>query len=126
MNDFIIWSPGVTLDQIERQVIEKAFAFFRKNKTQTAQALGIAIRTLENKFERYEKEDAAALEAQAQREQAAADFQRRCRGEAPVTALKDLPDSVPVGVGADFKPPKKAEIDQPPAPTPKAASGGRR
>lgn len=62
-NDMITWSPGVSLEEIERQVILKAFNHFNKNKTATAQSLGIAIRTLDNKLEKYEadgkREDAA-------------------------------------------------------------------
>lgn len=49
----IIWSPGVTLEQIEKQVILKAFSFFDCNKTRTADALGIAVRTLDAKLEKY-------------------------------------------------------------------------
>lgn len=50
------WTPGMTLDYVEKEVITKAFRWFRYNKTQTAIALGISIRTLENKLERYERE----------------------------------------------------------------------
>ena len=38
----ITWFPGIKLDVLEKMVIEKAFAFYHKNKTQTANALGIA------------------------------------------------------------------------------------
>ncbi len=54
MNEHVMWSPGVTLEMIEKQVILIAFRFYRGNKTQTAQSLGIAIRTLEAKLEKYE------------------------------------------------------------------------
>lgn len=54
MDDIIMWSPGVSLDEVEKQVILKAFRHFRGNKTVTAQALGISIRTLESRFEKYE------------------------------------------------------------------------
>lgn len=53
----IVWGPGITLDAIEKMVIIKAFAFFKKNKTHTANALGIAIKTLDNKLSRYEHEE---------------------------------------------------------------------
>ena len=56
MNGLIAWSPGVTLDNVEKQVIEKAYAHYRGNKTVTAASLGIAIRTLDNKLERYVEE----------------------------------------------------------------------
>lgn len=50
----IIWQPGITLAQVEKEVIQKAYKFFDGNKTKTAQALGIAIRTLDNKLMIYE------------------------------------------------------------------------
>lgn len=48
------WTPGMTLDEMEKQCILAAFRFYRGNKTQTAGALKIAIRTLDNKLEKYE------------------------------------------------------------------------
>ena len=62
MDNMILWSPGVTLEEIEKQVILKAFRFYRGNKTTTANALGIAIRTLDNKLEKYENDGAAQKE----------------------------------------------------------------
>lgn len=55
-NEAISWSPGVTLEDIEKVVILKAFRHFRGNKTITANALGIAVRTLDNKLEKYESD----------------------------------------------------------------------
>lgn len=52
--DIVIWTPGMTLDQLERRVILQGFKFYRGNKTMTAQALGISVRTLDNKLELYE------------------------------------------------------------------------
>lgn len=49
----MLWQPGVTLDQVEKEVILKALSFYHGNKTVTARALGIAIRTLDNKLEKY-------------------------------------------------------------------------
>ena len=62
MNQAVHWSPGVTLEMIEKQVILNAFRFYRGNKTQTAISLGIAIRTLETKLERYEHDGKEQLE----------------------------------------------------------------
>ena len=50
----LLWQPGMTLDQVERRVIEQALKFYQNNKTRTAQSLGIAIRTLDNKLLIYE------------------------------------------------------------------------
>lgn len=52
----INWQPGLTLDEIEKEVILKALNFYHGNKTRTAEALGIAIRTIDNKLARYRGE----------------------------------------------------------------------
>lgn len=86
MDNFIIWSPGTRLDDIERQVILKAFGYYNKNKTATANALGIAIRTLDVKLEKYGADDAAVKAADEQRK-ANREFQlARARGIVPPTA----------------------------------------
>lgn len=53
MIDDINWQPGQTLEEIEEAVITKAFRYYQGNKTATARSLDIAIRTLENKLEKY-------------------------------------------------------------------------
>ena len=50
----IIWSPGVTLEMIEKQVILMAYKFYQSNKTTTARVLDISIRTLDAKLDKYE------------------------------------------------------------------------
>ena len=52
----IIFTPGMTIEAVERQMIVKTFTFFKSNKTKTAEVLGISIRTLDNKLEKYLKE----------------------------------------------------------------------
>ena len=47
------WVPGRTLDDIERGVIIEALAYHQGNRTHTARALGISIRTLRNKLADY-------------------------------------------------------------------------
>lgn len=79
----IQWSPGVTLEDVERQVIQKAWGHYRKCKTATAQSLGIAIRTLENKLSKYEIDDKAVEAASARRKEEADRFLVRARGFAP-------------------------------------------
>lgn len=84
MNQHITWSPGVTLDDIEEQVIQKALMHFRGNKAQVASALGISVRTVDNKIEKYEIARAAerAKEDDRKRER---DFRlARSRGIHPV------------------------------------------
>jgi hypothetical protein len=59
----IFWQPGVTLEEIEKQVILKAFSCFQGNKTQTARSLGIAVRTLDSKLEQYSNKEASLNES---------------------------------------------------------------
>lgn len=47
------WKPGRTLDEIERNVILEALKYHGGNRTHTAKALGISIRTLRNKLAEY-------------------------------------------------------------------------
>jgi len=50
------WSPGMRLEDVERETILEALKFYHGNKTQTAASLGIAIRTLDYKLQRYKGE----------------------------------------------------------------------
>jgi transcriptional regulator with PAS, ATPase and Fis domain len=47
------WTPGQTLNDIERNVILEALKYHQGNRTHTAKALGISIRTLRNKLADY-------------------------------------------------------------------------
>lgn len=58
----VIWTPGMTLEQLERQTIMKAIAVYGYNKSAAARALGITYRTIENKMVKYEKDDEARKE----------------------------------------------------------------
>lgn len=49
------WQPGQTLDDIERSVILNALKYHQGNRTHTAKALGISIRTLRNKLADYRR-----------------------------------------------------------------------
>ncbi len=51
-----VWSPGLTLADVERESILGALRFFRWNKTRTAQALEISVRTIDNKIAKYRKD----------------------------------------------------------------------
>lgn len=80
MNGIIIWSPGVSLEDIEKQVIQRAFEHYRLNKTATAGALGISIRTLDNKLERYDADKKLEEEAFARDKQSRDHHLARSRG----------------------------------------------
>jgi transcriptional regulator with PAS, ATPase and Fis domain len=49
------WAPGQTLNDVERKVILDALGYHKGNRTHTAKALGISIRTLRNKLADYRK-----------------------------------------------------------------------
>lgn len=66
----MIWSPGVTLESLEKEAIQDAFRFYQGNKTVTAQVLGIAVRTLDAKLAKYAKDE------EAKKEKANAQIQR--------------------------------------------------
>jgi len=68
-NEPIMWSPGTSLEQLEKMVILKAYAFYKKNKTATANSLGIAIRTLDSKLEKYELDEMIEKERQQKLEE---------------------------------------------------------
>lgn len=54
----LIWTPGMSLDDVEKEAIMLALKYNHGNKTHTASALGIAYRTLDDKLKRYkDKED---------------------------------------------------------------------
>lgn len=61
------WQPGMKLEDLEREAILAAMGFYHQNKTQTAQALGISIRTLDAKLAKYEAIVTAQEEARDQR-----------------------------------------------------------
>ncbi|MFN7685948.1 MAG: sigma-54 interaction domain-containing protein [Oligoflexia bacterium] len=50
------WSPGRTLNQIEKNVILDALKYHQGNRTHTARSLGISIRTLRNKLADYRRD----------------------------------------------------------------------
>lgn len=49
------WFPGMTLEDMEKKVVEKCLRYNDNNKTKTAAMLGISIRGLDSKLERWNK-----------------------------------------------------------------------
>lgn len=80
---FIIWSPGLTLEALEKICIQKSYAFFKENKTKSALALNISVRTLDAKLEKYALEDQVMKEKEENASRARADFAQRQRGNPP-------------------------------------------
>jgi len=46
-------TPGTTVDEAERQLILLTLAFTKNNKTRAASMLGISLKTLHNKLNRF-------------------------------------------------------------------------
>lgn len=86
----ILWTPGVKLEEVEKQVILRAMAFYRGNKTQVASSLGIAIRTLDTRLEEYRIQDETERQRLEKAMKADQDRFTRLRGLAPA------PDPEPV------------------------------
>jgi len=59
----INWTPGLTLKELEKQVILKALKWYGNNKTKTAESLGISVRTIDNKLKGYEESESGNFEA---------------------------------------------------------------
>lgn len=83
MEDTISWSPGMTLAAIEKEVILRAFRHYRGNKTATANALGIAVRTLDNKLDQYEQDGKTEKEREDYGRIQREEFLKRARGVVP-------------------------------------------
>ena len=49
----VVYNIGMSLEEVEKEVILKALSFYHNNKTRTADSLGIAVRTIDNKLAKY-------------------------------------------------------------------------
>ena len=49
-------TPGMTVDEAERRLIELTLAHTRDNKTRAAEILGVTVKTLHNKLKRFRQE----------------------------------------------------------------------
>lgn len=87
-NNMIVWSPGCTLEAVEEQIIKRALTFYKGNKTMTAQSLGIAIRTLDNKLEKYFEVEKKNEENSKDEKKRREEFIARCRGKVPPVELE--------------------------------------
>jgi hypothetical protein len=83
MENNVIWSPGISLDALEKMVIRKAYRFYHQNKVATANALKIAVRTLDNRLERYDQEDATYEQQAIDTRDRRREHLLRARGFAP-------------------------------------------
>jgi two-component system response regulator HydG len=49
----VTFSVGSSLDEVERELIDRTIEFAAGNKTQAARMLGVGVRTLYRRLERY-------------------------------------------------------------------------
>lgn len=49
----LFWQPGMTLEDSEKIILNAALKFYQGNKSQTANALGVTVKTIYNKMEAY-------------------------------------------------------------------------
>lgn len=91
------WQPGMTLEGIEKEAILQAFRFFRGNKTSTSIALGIAIRTLDSKLERYQVESKQQEIDTDDRRKRQENHLARARGLTPPVIQGEKQNSAPSG-----------------------------
>lgn len=80
MSGIIMWSPGMSLEDIEKQVILKAYGHYRQNKTVTANSLGISVRTLDTRIEKYEQDQKELELREEQRRRDREELLKRSRG----------------------------------------------
>lgn len=92
----IMWTPGMSLEVMEKLIIKRAFEFYRNNKTQTANSLGISIRTLDAKLEKYQKEADELEKSAAEARERVASFHKRQLGQPQYATAeknaKNIPD----------------------------------
>lgn len=78
--DMIFWSPGVSLEDLEKQVILRAYRHYRFNKTSTAASLKIAVRTLDARLECYESQDITNAQRAQDEQKRRTEFDLKQRG----------------------------------------------
>jgi DNA-binding NtrC family response regulator len=52
--------PGMSIREVEKSLIEETLEHFEGNKTQTAEALGVSLKTLYNRLSEYDQESQSA------------------------------------------------------------------
>lgn len=112
MYDPINWNPGITLDAVEEQVIKRAYLAYRGNKTATASSLGISVRTLDNKLEKYAEEQKKRDEKELERKRKHEEYILRSRGLSVAQVLPIAPpqlDQVSGMYSSDVSPVKRSK-----------------
>lgn len=144
MND-IVWHPGMTLEDMEQAVIVRALKTYG-NKAVTAQRLGIAVRTLDARLEKYAADEKARKAKADEQRERDLQFLDKCRNgrdsrfasrvPSPPAETKAAPVSPEAEAGDGAQPSSESPPQQPVSlpqrqevqgmPPAKAAAGGQR
>lgn len=79
----VMWCPGMTLEDVEEKVVQKAYDFFSKNPETTAKSLNISLDEFNKKMERFklkEQEIKKFIDKEKEKER---EYIERARGIPP-------------------------------------------
>lgn len=80
VGNMIIWTPGITLEQIEKQVITEAYNFCTKNSAGTAKLLNTEVDYINKKLIKYENEQIEEDRKRKEKKLLEEEFKVRSRG----------------------------------------------
>lgn len=125
----VIWTPGMKLEYIEKQVIQLAMSHYRNNKTAASQSLGISIRTLDGRLEKYDEDERIERERHDEERRKRDEYAARARGippaqydtsatprmgiQPPPVAAAQQAMSMPVGIEVQKMLPEKSARGRP-------------
>lgn len=121
----MIWTPGFTLEALEKMAIQQALAFYKGNKTTTANSLGCAIRTLDAKIAKYAEEDKERGRREDERQIKEKEFNERQRGFNAPPARFHMEPATEIQPEQSLSVQKRLEIQEMPL-TESTESGKRR
>lgn len=83
LDPILQWHPSLRGDALERWNIERHLNYHNGVKAKAAYAIGINVRTLETKLDKYAIDDSESTHREQQRKKEKEDFLLRCRGQHP-------------------------------------------
>ncbi len=76
----IIWTPGMSLEDVEEKVIEKAYNFYNKDSESTSKSLKISLHIFEKKLIKFAEKQKKMNELIKSEKDKEKDFNLRSRG----------------------------------------------
>ena len=108
----MIWQPGMTLEYVEKISILAAIKFYQGNKTQTALSLGISVRSLHDKLEKYDAERRAEEERRNKTRTENEAYLQRARGLHRTASGVLLESSTPARAEHTLPVPERKEVQE--------------